>query len=587
MTNTPPLKERVRSIDCDPKKAADAAAPLFALNAGFKNFDSACSGGDKLAQYSNADALFGFARKCLADSGLPSKDTDTLRTKISFTELTRDDRAHRFVVSWNAFGDGNRLAYLSLAIAIGIDSLIFMTGLFGANAVRSPLADVPSLKARNSQQLEAIIENALLPDRFDNAALALEAMQPITPRDGFTAEVVVPWDETPSKHRVLKVLNAGATIGAVERDEARPDTFLVRPELFEFLSIVAKKEFESNKKHATLADLERMISVALLPDISDNADVVLNHMHPIREERGFMAEIRLDEITREDQRRTVRNALNAGATADRVQRAGKDTAHYYIHGDFYRALARIRARLLVSTAAQPRISSDQAYGRSMRDGGSLREQRPAVGSEHSNSRRLTDQTAQADEDRDGLSAAELETEALEAMLEKIGVSRVDYERLSVPGLMTAAAQAGQALQRLADKNEELREYVRLAVSGMKNGLDRARTNLRARHWNDAGAASVIDQVHRAVSERILALMLIPQSGFLGEMIRQLEQAAAPDDGQRPGEQPLLDWLRRLDQEMKSADLSQPDEWRRIQSLIEHGDPKNVVLMTTGRKQVYN
>ncbi len=57
--------------------------------------------------------------------------------------MNRDDKAHRFVVSLNAFQDGNRLAYLALAIAIGIDSLIFMTGLFGANAVRSPLADVP------------------------------------------------------------------------------------------------------------------------------------------------------------------------------------------------------------------------------------------------------------------------------------------------------------------------------------------------------------------------------------------------------------------------------------------------------------
>ena len=92
--------------------------------------------------------------KCLSDSGLPSKETDELRTKISYVEMNRDDKAHRFVVTWNAFQDGNRLAYLALAIAIGIDSLIFMTGLFGANAVRSPLSDVPSMKARNSQQLK-------------------------------------------------------------------------------------------------------------------------------------------------------------------------------------------------------------------------------------------------------------------------------------------------------------------------------------------------------------------------------------------------------------------------------------------------
>ena len=81
------------------------------------------------------------------------------------------------LVTWNAFQDGNRLAYLALAIAIGIDSLIFMTGLFGANAVRSPLADVPSSKGRNSQQLEAIVENALLPDTFDNTARACSTVR--------------------------------------------------------------------------------------------------------------------------------------------------------------------------------------------------------------------------------------------------------------------------------------------------------------------------------------------------------------------------------------------------------------------------
>ena len=90
--------------------------------AGTEAFDANCAGGDKLDRADTpTDALFGFARKCLSDSGLPSKQTDELRTKITFIELNRDDKAHRFVVTWNAFQDGNRLAYLALAIAIGID----------------------------------------------------------------------------------------------------------------------------------------------------------------------------------------------------------------------------------------------------------------------------------------------------------------------------------------------------------------------------------------------------------------------------------------------------------------------------------
>jgi hypothetical protein len=588
LSNTP-LKDRVRSIDCDPKRANEAAALLFALNAGSKTFESTCAGGDKLAQYSDADALFGFARKCLADSGLPSKDTDALRTKISFTELTRDDRAHRFVVSWNAFNDGNRLAYLALAIAIGIDSLIFMTGLFGANAVRSPLADVPSGKSRNSQQLEAIVENALLPDKFDNAALALEAMQPISQAngltgraaEGFTHEVVVPWDDTPAKHRVLKVLNAGATIGAVERDETRADAYLIRPELFEFLSIVAKKEFESNKKHATLAELEQIVAVALLPEIGDNAEVVLSYMSPIDERHGFTAEIELKKVA-DQHLRLVRSTLNAAATVRAVQRAKDD--HYFVSGDLYRALARLRARLLASTAMTPRIQSDQD-GRAPTQGGRLEVAKPAIASERV-SRQLTDQTGKAN--GASSSAGDLQDQVLAALLDAIGMSVDDYQRLTSPDVATAAAGAGHALQRLAERNDELREYLRVAMAEIKSSLDRARISQRVQpqHRSNPLALGAIDQVHRAVSERLPALLLLPQIGFLGEMIRQLEQAAAPDDGQRPGEQPLLDWLRHLEQMMKAADLGQPDDWRRIEALIEAGDPK-VVFMATGRKQLHS
>ena len=70
--------------------------------------------------------------------------------------MNRDDKAHRFVVTWNAFLDGNRLAYLALVLAIGVDALVFMAGLFGAASVKSPLSDVPSFKARSAEQLQAV-----------------------------------------------------------------------------------------------------------------------------------------------------------------------------------------------------------------------------------------------------------------------------------------------------------------------------------------------------------------------------------------------------------------------------------------------
>ena len=184
--------------------------------------------------------------------------------------MNRDDKAHRFVVTWNAFLDGNRLAYLALILAIGVDSLVFMSGLFGANALRSPLSDVPSPKARSAHQLEAIIEAALLPDTFNKARLAREAMHPMEPVDGFTNVVRLNELDPESAGNVRDVLNAGATIGAV-REARRNGQYLVRAELYEFLCEVIKKELKNRpdetRRGLELNELEKRMTEALLPHV--------------------------------------------------------------------------------------------------------------------------------------------------------------------------------------------------------------------------------------------------------------------------------------------------------------------------------
>ena len=100
IASNPATKPKIAGLDCDPKSASESAARVFALNDGIKTFGASCAGGDKLNQYKSADALFDFARKCVQDSGLASKDTDDLRQKVNFIELNRDDKANRFVVTW-------------------------------------------------------------------------------------------------------------------------------------------------------------------------------------------------------------------------------------------------------------------------------------------------------------------------------------------------------------------------------------------------------------------------------------------------------------------------------------------------------
>ena len=290
----------MRAIDCDPKQAAEAAARVFALNAGVVAFQANCAGGDKLAQLTTTDALLGFGRKCLQDSGLISKDSADIGARLSAIDMNRDDKAHRFVVTWNAFLDGNRLAYLALVLAIGVDALVFMSGLFGAQALRSPLSDVPSPKARSAHQLEAIIEAALLPDTFKNARLALRAMHPRQPVDGFTNEVRLDELDPESACQVRDVLNAGATIGAV-RETGTPGHYLVRAELHTFLSDVdqARAQEQARGDRAQGLDLDRLekrIREALMPHVLETSEAVLHHLHPIDEMRGFTSEIFLNEV---------------------------------------------------------------------------------------------------------------------------------------------------------------------------------------------------------------------------------------------------------------------------------------------------
>src|SRR5262247_434163 len=217
MSNAEAVKNKVRSIDCDPKQAAEAAGRVFALNAGITAFQARCAGGDKLNGLTTTDALLGFGRNCLQESGLIAKDSADAGARLAAIEMNRDDKAHRFVVTWNAFLDGNRLAYLALVLAIGVDALVFMAGLFGAAAVKSPLSDVPSPKARSAEQLEAIVKNALGEERLENAELVLAAMRPMLGRDDNRYEVDLTHARTEHARRIRKVLVAGASIGAVER----------------------------------------------------------------------------------------------------------------------------------------------------------------------------------------------------------------------------------------------------------------------------------------------------------------------------------------------------------------------------------
>jgi len=579
LTATADTKKKVQGLDCDPKKAVEAASVLFALNSGAVAFTGNCSGGDKLAQNGSTDQLFGFARKCLSDSGLPSEETNTLRSQINLMELNRDDKAHRFVVTVNAFQDGNRLAYLALTIAIAIDMLVFMSGLFGANAVRSPLSDMPSNKARTARQLEDIIENALLPETFTAASATLEAMHPITPFNGYTQEVIVPFEEAPNRARILKVLNAASTIGAIIRDPNRPERYLVRPELFEFLSVVSKKAFAAEPGNQRLAELKSTLTVALQPHVADAADVVLEHLTPISERAGGYSAIIMISNVPALHLPIVRRAINAG-TAVGYARQGSDKTHtddYEVHKDFYRTLAWLSAAF-PHTGWRPGAPAIEPPMRRQQPGLPLKEARDALGGPN-DPMRLTSPAANAN----NASAARqpssvpnvpLDTPARERermvgvyFEEFMGAMGLNPEAkqyiLGLESVREAAADCWNALISHGQRNSKLAAVLRDMQRQMALQFDETYSALRSAAGPDGRKIDVLDDVRQTIHSAEPLLLLLPEVGLIGRLIIELESAAASDDGQGIDEQPLLDRLRAIEDELHALDPADANSWRRI------------------------
>ena len=606
--STPATKDQVSSIDCDPKIAAEAASRVFALNAGVAAFESNCAGGDKLARYKSADDLFGFARKCVQDSGLASKDTDELRQKINFIELNRDDKANRFVVTWNAFQDGNRLAYLSLAIAIAVDGLVFMSGLFGANAIRSPLSDVPTHKARSAEQLEGIMDNALLPHRFENARIAIEAMHADTSVPGYTAIVDLRELDPQAAVVVRRVLNAGATINAVLRNTDEPTVYAIRPELYEYLAMTGARAFEKHGKlvqedvaeKVRQGELEKMVRVALLPDEMANADIVLHYAHPMNSKDGYMSQIILKQVKDEDVA-VVRRVLNAGATYGAVQiQKGKtedgEPHPYELHADLYKTLSKIRARMLLSGSSAALQIGQSAQPR---EGGRLSEARPqltaatprkgltdnrfagsgctiGIEPEASNTnspipnaidaaRNAQNPRRRPEPEAFASSAGDFDRELCEHFAREMLTfhpEQIAYVRDQSPTIDVAALEI--ALGNVMRYDDQMRASLQQAKTGLEDSIEAGRNSFDSFKSGPADAASRLNTLADTL-KRMTALMVLMPGQAYGNIVQTMsaeldeDHAAGSLDAYQSGQRDLL---RRHMLELSQADRS-PDHWQTV------------------------
>ena len=574
LSSTPDTKALLASIDCDPKVTADAAAELFTLQSGTHTFEQTCIGGDKLIANTSADQLFSFARKCLADSSLPSKDTDALRTKINFIELSRDDKAHRFVVTWNAFKDGNRLAYLALSIAIAIDLLVFMSGLFGANAVRSPLSDVPSYKSRSASQLEATINAALGPHPYETAWLTLNALRPITNSDGFSAIADLSQMERSAADRVRMVLTAGADIGAVETAGVNPEKYRVRSELREYLSSVCDKHFKTDSTAKDRARLDQLVNAALAPHPREHADLVLHTLEPIRETEGFTSMVTLSEITDPYEGRVVRRVMNAGSSLKAVAPDLKIDDRYYISPKLYEVLLTIRATAAESANYEyDRRRFSGVQERPAIDGGALRNAHTPLPQQAPRPPELAKPAAQLPRLRP-LSDAEqrqLAHEYREHLLGAIGLTpeMVD-QRLQLEAARAAMLGAWKVLDGHSKKNGQLEGLLRKFQNEQDAELSSVYSRILGDINGDQRKRSVLDSVDGRVREGLALYMLFPETGLIDYLIEEIERAAQPDDGLQPGEQMLKDQLKYVREGLRSLNLAMPQSWNEIRQRLAPG-----------------
>ena len=123
LASTPETKALLTGIDCDPKVTADAAAELFIAAVGHPDVPEHLHRRRQAGRQHIRQTRCSRLRANVSPTARCRAKTPThCAPKSISSNCARDDKAHRFVVTWNAFQDGNRLAYLALAIALAIDS---------------------------------------------------------------------------------------------------------------------------------------------------------------------------------------------------------------------------------------------------------------------------------------------------------------------------------------------------------------------------------------------------------------------------------------------------------------------------------
>jgi hypothetical protein len=598
------LRNDAAAIDCDPKQATEAAAPVFALNAGLAAYAQNCSGGDRLPQTGGTDGLLSFGRKCLQDSGLASREAATIASRLSALDLSRDDKAHKFVVSANAFTDGNRLAYLALAIAIGMDSLILMAALFGASAVRSPLTDLDGITDLTAEQLEAAIDATLLQTAEPARTLSalLQAQRPIAGTGGYTSEIWID-DRNQLADEMRAVLTAAASIGAVRPFGDGRTQFQIKTGFSRYIAVAQKKKWPKKSEEASRRELMSVIGVALMPDPAKAAGEVIEELHPISDLDGFAAELNVRDLAEPSRQPLIRGVIGAGATvAGAVLRDQRVDGRYFVSNDFYKSLLLMRA----GAFGGPQGGPPSLPGSRPHSGGALREpSRPLLTSggaspRSSGSSSLThriEQVGSRPYGGQGMHSAEMQDTppphpdpaevraAIDGILHRLGIGahagNIDWLRADA---QERPKQAGLALDRLADTRTKLGAQVKELERTQRSQVDSEAQRLK--RGADATRERAIGDAAIEVYEALPMLALLPGGQFEGVLqycLDALDTAGAPDSGHRDIDHRMQKQIRALLEDLRDEDRQSYESWSVVGDLLASYEEPRPTLTVVGGK----
>jgi hypothetical protein len=337
-----------------------------------------------------------------------------------------------------------------------------------------------------------------------------------------------------------------------------------------------------------LAELRKVVTVALQPHVGDHVDVVIQHARPISEKNGFSAVIYTGRMPGEsaedyqarmpaDDAFIVRKVLNAGATLNYVQlddRSDQD-GRYYVHKQLYKTL------LLIASTAHRTGQRNRAPGLPAPErpppaihGGSLEArlaqvapppQTPALPA--AMPELAVRHGAQKPAQSKFEPQPDLRQYFIDRMVEALGIDPAHYA--GIGGETWSAAQAAtDAFKLLQRTNLRLDQIIEAREIGAQKTVDRMHERLQSSPEAQAPlGSSMLESAYEDVLKNLSIIALLPG----GPVERELRSVRARLEKQfesdlarpTPEEEHLLSLVRRLEDSIARNSRASAEDWRLV------------------------